>query len=31
MIVYGTLEVGEEYKDGSLASVYRMKADGIEK
>lgn len=27
--VFGTLEVGEEYQDGHLVSIYRMKADGI--
>ena len=28
--VYGTLEVGDQYKDGHLDSIYRMKPDGIE-
>lgn len=27
--IYGTLEVGEEYQEGELVSVYRMEADAV--
>jgi hypothetical protein len=27
--VYGLLEVGEEYQDGRVVSIYRMKADAV--
>jgi hypothetical protein len=27
--IYGTLEVGEEYQDGELVSVFRMQADAV--
>jgi hypothetical protein len=29
LTVFGTLEVGEEYKDGRLYSLYRLKADAV--
>ncbi len=30
VIVYGTLEVGEEYQDGQFTGIYRIKADGFQ-
>ena len=29
LTVFGTLEVGEEYKEGRLYSLYRLKADAV--